>query len=118
MLADAGQVDDTRLTAVEARPLPITDPGERDARSRWEVSCQLQKRRARSRTPRHRQDDDHHLDRADWVQAGALLGFIALLHAAAFGIMFGLVGPAGVLPRRFLHECAHLGRHRQGLPVR
>ena len=31
--------------------------------------------------------------RADWVQAGTLLGFIALLHAAAFGILFGLVGP-------------------------
>jgi len=31
--------------------------------------------------------------RADWVQAGTLLGFIALLHAAAFGILLGLVGP-------------------------
>ncbi|HEU5416178.1 MAG TPA: HoxN/HupN/NixA family nickel/cobalt transporter [Streptosporangiaceae bacterium] len=31
--------------------------------------------------------------RADWLQAGALLGFIALLHLVAFGILFGVVGP-------------------------
>ena len=31
--------------------------------------------------------------RADWLQAGALLGFIALMHAAAFGILLGAVGP-------------------------
>ena len=31
--------------------------------------------------------------RADWLQAGALLGFIALMHVAAFGVLFGLVGP-------------------------
>jgi high-affinity nickel-transport protein len=31
--------------------------------------------------------------RADWLQAGALLGFIALMHVAAFGVLFGAVGP-------------------------
>jgi nickel/cobalt transporter (NiCoT) family protein len=31
--------------------------------------------------------------RADWLQAGALLGFIAVMHAAAFGVLFGAVGP-------------------------
>ena len=31
--------------------------------------------------------------RADWLQAGALLGFIAVMHVAAFGVLFGAVGP-------------------------
>jgi len=31
--------------------------------------------------------------RADWLQAGALLGFIALMHVAAFSILLGAVGP-------------------------
>ena len=31
--------------------------------------------------------------RADWLQAGLLLGFIAVLHVAAFGVLFGAVGP-------------------------
>jgi nickel/cobalt transporter (NiCoT) family protein len=31
--------------------------------------------------------------RADWLQAGSLLGFIALMHVAAFGVLFGAVGP-------------------------
>ena len=31
--------------------------------------------------------------RADWLQAGALLGFIAMMHAAASGILLGAVGP-------------------------
>jgi len=31
--------------------------------------------------------------RRDWLQASALLGFIALMHVAAFGILFGVVGP-------------------------
>jgi high-affinity nickel-transport protein len=32
--------------------------------------------------------------RADWLQAGALLGFIALMHVAAFTVLFAVVGPA------------------------
>ena len=31
--------------------------------------------------------------RADWLQAGALLGFIAVMHVVAFGVLFGAVGP-------------------------
>ena len=31
--------------------------------------------------------------RADWLQAGVLLGFIAVMHVAAFGVLFGAVGP-------------------------
>ena len=31
--------------------------------------------------------------RADWLQAGALLGFIAVMHIAAFSVLFGAVGP-------------------------
>lgn len=32
--------------------------------------------------------------RKDWLQAAGLLGFIAAMHVAAFGILFGVVGPA------------------------
>jgi high-affinity nickel-transport protein len=32
--------------------------------------------------------------RKDWLQAGALLGFIALMHVVAFAVLFGVVGPA------------------------
>ena len=31
--------------------------------------------------------------RADWLQAGLLLGFIAVMHVVAFGVLFGAVGP-------------------------
>ena len=31
--------------------------------------------------------------REDWIQTGALLGFIVALHVVAFGVLFGLVGP-------------------------
>ncbi len=31
--------------------------------------------------------------RVDWLQAGLLLGFIAVMHVAAFGVLFGAVGP-------------------------
>ena len=31
--------------------------------------------------------------RSDWLQAGALLGFIVLMHVAAFSILLGAVGP-------------------------
>jgi len=31
--------------------------------------------------------------RHDWLQAGALLGFVALLHVIGFGILLGAVGP-------------------------
>ena len=30
----------------------------------------------------------------DWLEAGALLGFIVLMHAVAFAVLFGVVGPA------------------------
>jgi nickel/cobalt transporter (NiCoT) family protein len=32
--------------------------------------------------------------RADWLQASALLGFIAVMHVVAFAVLFGVVGPA------------------------
>jgi len=32
--------------------------------------------------------------RQDWVRAGVLLGFVALLHVVAFAILLGVVGPA------------------------
>jgi len=32
--------------------------------------------------------------RADWLQAALLLGFIALMHAVAFGLLLGAIGPA------------------------
>ncbi|HTR78596.1 MAG TPA: hypothetical protein VMH39_10810, partial [Gemmatimonadaceae bacterium] len=31
--------------------------------------------------------------KSDWLEAGALLGFIALMHAVAFAVLFGIVGP-------------------------
>jgi nickel/cobalt transporter (NiCoT) family protein len=31
--------------------------------------------------------------RGDWLQAGLLLGFIAVMHVVAFGVLFGAVGP-------------------------
>jgi high-affinity nickel-transport protein len=34
--------------------------------------------------------------RRDWWQSGALLGFIALLHVVAFGLLLGVIGPAHV----------------------
>ena len=33
-------------------------------------------------------------DRADWLQVGALLGVMVLIHAVAFGVLFGIVAPA------------------------
>ena len=32
--------------------------------------------------------------KADWLQASALLGFIALMHVVAFTVLFGVVGPS------------------------
>ena len=32
--------------------------------------------------------------RADWLEAAALLGFIAFMHVVAFGLLFGVIGPA------------------------
>jgi high-affinity nickel-transport protein len=34
-------------------------------------------------------------NRRDWWQTGALLGFIAVMHLVAFGVLFGLVAPHG-----------------------
>ncbi|AGL17059.1 HoxN/HupN/NixA family nickel/cobalt transporter [Actinoplanes sp. N902-109] len=34
--------------------------------------------------------------RTDWWQSAALLGFIVVLHVVAFGLLFGLVAPAGL----------------------
>ncbi len=32
--------------------------------------------------------------RRDWLEAAGLLGFIALVHVVAFGLLFGVIGPA------------------------